>query len=214
MDHGALFDIKQAHLSSLRFGRGLTTPLGLTPARLDMLRAILEPGRDGVAQSRLRHTLSVTKTVISVMVRSLERLEFVTRVRHPADKRTYWVRLTNRAKAALRKIYFQAMNLGLFRHVFVYVFLRMPVDEENEIDGVISRLRDQLLLFREAYGLGIFNPWEANDDDGSFYYDDVPDNPNAVDLLSADEEEELQDTLVRLERAAGSPSPESASSFC
>ncbi|CAN5618974.1 hypothetical protein BH09MYX1_BH09MYX1_13980 [soil metagenome] len=199
---GTFFEMKQAHLSAVRFGREITLPLGLTPARLDMLRAILEPGGSGISQSRLRHSLSVTKTVISVMVRSLERLEFVKRVRHPTDKRTYWVSLTNRARAALRNAYYVLMNQGLLKMTFISVFLKMPIDPHHEIDGILSRLCRQLLLFREAYGIGVFNPWEPNDDDDPFYYADVPDNPNAVDLMSHEESDSWFRSVKKLEALA------------
>ncbi|CAN5274664.1 hypothetical protein BH09MYX1_BH09MYX1_02550 [soil metagenome] len=186
---GTFFEMKQAHLTAVRLGRDFTEPVGLTPARLDMLRAILEPGSLGIAQSQLRRSLSVTKTVISVMVRSLERLGFVQRKRHPTDRRTYWVTLTNRAKVALREVYFTAMNQGFLKLALIIAFLKMPIDPRGEIDGILGRLRDQLLLFREAYGIGVFNPWEPNDDDAPFYYADVPDNPNVIDLISDEDQE-------------------------
>ncbi|CAN5161079.1 hypothetical protein BH09MYX1_BH09MYX1_07200 [soil metagenome] len=191
------FEMKQAHLTAVRFGREWTEPLGLTPARLDMLRAILEYGSFGIPQSRLRHSLSVTKTVISVMVRSLERLKFVERKRHPTDKRTYWVSLTASAKAALREIYYQSMTQGLLKLALISAFLKPPFDPRNELEGILSHLRDRLLAFREAYGIGVFNPWEPNDDDVGFYYADQADNPNAIDLVSIEEEA----TLMRNEKA-------------
>ncbi|CAN5723274.1 hypothetical protein BH09MYX1_BH09MYX1_38800 [soil metagenome] len=197
------FEMKHAHLTAVRFGRDFTKPLGLTPARLDMLRAIMEPGSCGIAQSRLRHSLSVTKTVISVMVRSLERLSFVKRVRHPTDKRTYWVTLTNRAKSALREVFYTLMNQGLLKMTFISVFLKMPFDPRNEIEGILARLRDQLLLFREAHGIGIFNPWEPNDDDDPFYYADVPDNPNAVDLVSPEDQAQWDRSVKKLDASTG-----------
>ncbi|CAN5322394.1 hypothetical protein BH09MYX1_BH09MYX1_51030 [soil metagenome] len=74
----------------------------------------------------------------------------------------------------------------------ISAFLKMPIDPRNQLDGILSRLRAQLLLFREAYGRGVFNPWEPNDDDDPFYYADGPDNPNAIDLVSDEDAEKLK----------------------
>ncbi|CAN5620671.1 hypothetical protein BH09MYX1_BH09MYX1_13250 [soil metagenome] len=190
--NGTLFEIKHAHLSGLRLGRVFTEPLGLTPARVDMLRAILErPGR-GISQSQLRRSLSVTKTVISVMVRALERLGFVKRVPHRDDGRTYWVTLTALGEESLRKIFYTAVTQGFLRIALVGALLKLPIDVKNQLDLMLSRLEAQLLPFREAFGIGTHNPWEANEDDESFYYADVPDNPNAVDLVSREDEVSLR----------------------
>ena len=45
----------------------------------------------------------------------------------------------------------------------------------------VYRLQCRLEMFRRAFGIGYtsYNPWDANDDDESFYYDDSSDNPNA-----------------------------------
>jgi DNA-binding MarR family transcriptional regulator len=196
------FEMKQAHLTAIRLGRDFTEPVGLTPARLDMLRAILEYDTSGIPQSQLRRSLCVTKTVISVMARSLERLGFVKRVRHQSDKRTYWVSLTELAKTALRKIFYKSVSQGFLKLALISAFVKLPLDPRNEIMGILQRLRDQLLLFREAYGIGVFNPWEPNDDDDPFYYADVPDNPNAVDLISHEDADELARQAKRFLNAA------------
>ena len=185
--HTVLFEMKQGHLTAERFTRPQTESLGLTPARLDMLRAILERG-NGITQSQLRRSLCVTKTVISVMVRALERLGFVRRVKCATDRRTFYVTLTDTARLALRWIYYENSVMGFLNLAFISAFVKMPRIVRGEVNITLSRLNGRIQMFRHAFGIGTYNPWEANDDDESFYYADVPENPNAVDLIPRPEE--------------------------
>lgn len=178
--HTAFFDIKQAHLSAVRFGRRETQAVGLTPARLDMLRTIMEQPGMHVRQCKLRHFLGVSNAVVSIMLRALEALGFVRRTRAENDGRTFEVRLTGLAKRALRAVFFETVTKGFLELALVSAFVKDHVPRRGW-EKTVYRLQCRLEMFRRAFGIGYtsYNPWDANDDDESFYYDDCSDNPNA-----------------------------------
>jgi DNA-binding MarR family transcriptional regulator len=181
--HPVGFAIKQAHLSMLRFSRSETAEVGLTPARLDMLRVVLERcGR--VRQSALRRLLGVCNSVVSIMVRSLERLGFVVRHRCWNDRRTLDVILTARGRYALRRVFYTAVIEGFLELTLISIFVKEKVPRarwEVRIDRLISRLQ----MIRDAFGIGAteYNPWDATDDDHPFYFAAVRPNPNRLDLV-------------------------------
>lgn len=181
------FEIKQGHLTSIRFVQRETGPLGLTPARLDMLRAILNCG-DRCLQSELRLHLCVSKTVISVMVRSLEELEFVERRRAPEDRRTFVLRLTPQAIHALRRAHHQAKAVG-FADLALSGAFQVPRLATTPWRPALAEVEARIQLFRRAFGVGLANPWVVHDDDERFYYAEVPDNPNREDIIPTWEED-------------------------
>ena len=178
--HTAFFDMKQAHLAAVRFGRRETEAVGLTPARLDMLRTILEQPGMHVLQRKLRHFLGVSNAVVSIMIRALEALGFVKRTRAENDGRTFDVRLTGLAKRALRAVFFETVTMGFLELALVSAFVKHHVPRPGW-ERTLNRLQSRLGMFRRAFGIGTtsYNPWDANDDDESFYYDDHASNPNA-----------------------------------
>jgi len=96
------FSTKRAFHATLRFTRKPLASLGLTAARYDLLHTLSRSGWGkprGIAyprlQSELRRELGVTKSVISRMLQSLEKLGFVTRERSLyGDRRQRHVSLT------------------------------------------------------------------------------------------------------------------------
>jgi DNA-binding MarR family transcriptional regulator len=99
------FSLKRAYHGSLRVGRRALVPIrceGLTPARLDMLRAL--EGDDFLPQRELQRILGVTKTTVSRMVRALEELGYVKRDRDEADRRCIFVWLTERGCDCLYRV--------------------------------------------------------------------------------------------------------------
>ncbi|CAN5168472.1 hypothetical protein BH09MYX1_BH09MYX1_52140 [soil metagenome] len=178
----SMFAMKHAHLSGLRLARRFTEPHGLTPARLDMLRVVLEAG-GSILQLSMRHRLSVTKPVISVMVRSLEKLGLVTRERCEDDRRTFVVRLTEKAKSALRDIFYVTVVLGFLKLAFMGAFQTMSGVMHRHWELAMVRMEQRLQLFRRAFGIGTHNPWEVTEEDESFYWAEVPDNPNLIDMV-------------------------------
>lgn len=176
--HTTLFAMKQAHLSAVRLSMRDTSTVQLTPARLDMLRTILErPGT--VLQSALRRLLGVSKTVISIMVRALERTGFITRSRAGDDRRTFILELTRKGKRALRSVFYTAETKGFLDLALVSAFVEHHTPRPRWLITVY-RLEKRLAMFRAAFGRGstTYNPWEWNDDDDSFYFADVPCNLN------------------------------------
>ncbi|CAN5439465.1 hypothetical protein BH09MYX1_BH09MYX1_29780 [soil metagenome] len=180
--HTTLFAMKHAHLSALRLARVFTQRYGLTPARLDMLRVIMAAG-GSILQLTMRHRLSVTKPVISVMVRSLEKLKFVTRERCEKDRRTFVVKLTEEAIFALRAIFYEAIVLGVLKVAFLGAFLSKDGESHRGWELAMVRMEARLQLFRRAFGLGTCNPWDEDEPDEDFYYEEVPENPAAFQMV-------------------------------
>jgi DNA-binding MarR family transcriptional regulator len=185
--NSASFGAKQAHFSFLRLGRVFCEPLGLTPARVDLLRAIAS--RSGsVEQAKLWRILSVCKSVVSVMVRSVEKLGFLRRSRSLGDRRTFIVELTEAGRVALREIFYQTETCRLFETALV-----IPFASE---DKPLAQWRRALHTFlqvvwklRAAFGRNLHDPWQWDIDDEQLYYADVPGNPIRIDLQNSWEED-------------------------
>jgi DNA-binding MarR family transcriptional regulator len=102
------FGTKRAFHGILRIMRKPLASFGLTAARYDMLFAIFggvpTPDRHGnqTSQRELRRKLGVHKSVISRMLRSLERIGLVTRRRFSGDRRQFWVELTRAGRERFR----------------------------------------------------------------------------------------------------------------
>lgn len=190
--HALFFDMKHAHLSALRFSRSEAALVGLTPARVDMLRAIGE-WASGISQKVLRRSLCVSAATVSIMVRALENLGFVTRRPDRLDARTSWVQLTGQGKRALRSIFCATVSSGFWRLAFTCIFGRIAGVPGRGWDLAMSRLETKLARFRRRVGIGSHNPWCWNDDDEAFYYDDVPGNPVRTDLAPSVAEREARD---------------------
>ncbi|MBV9948797.1 MAG: winged helix-turn-helix transcriptional regulator [Myxococcales bacterium] len=107
--HAVVFDTKRVFLSFLRvMRRPLLQWPGLTGARFDMLSGFLNgfherPVAVELRQSELRGKLGVCASVVSRMVRSLEKLGWVARRRDPRDRRTWWLCLTERGEQVIRE---------------------------------------------------------------------------------------------------------------
>ena len=104
-----MFEVKAAHLAAQRLGRGLLRTFGLTPARFDLMNAL---GQKGMKQSDLWRRLNVVRSVVCEMVRSLEELAWVKRVR-AADGRTWLVQLTRRGRELFERAYQQWVETGI-----------------------------------------------------------------------------------------------------
>lgn len=187
--HTSFFETKQAHLASLRFGRRETALVALTPTRLDMLRTILERGGK-LRQHRLRHLLGVSNAVVSVMVRALETLGFVTRKRCDEDQRTFVVALTKQAATALRRVEYETKTMGFMDLALVSAFTPEHMFRTGWV-ATVNRFSDSAAMLRAAFGIGRtgYDPWATNDDDESFYFAEVAGNPNRRHLFedAADE---------------------------
>jgi DNA-binding MarR family transcriptional regulator len=102
------FGTKRAFHAILRIMRKPLASFGLTAARYDMLYVISggDLGPEGpdrlTEQSELSDELGVHKSVVSRMLRSLEKLGLVSRERCEGDRRRFWVELTEAGLARLR----------------------------------------------------------------------------------------------------------------
>jgi DNA-binding MarR family transcriptional regulator len=96
------FGAKRAFQAALRVTRPALVQLGLTAARFDMLTAI-ERYPLGPLQRRLSIDLGVTPPTVSRMLRSLQALGLVDRLRNCSDRRQWEVRLTPSGRALLRR---------------------------------------------------------------------------------------------------------------
>ena len=89
----ALFGVKRAHLAGNWWALMKLREFGITPARFDLMRMIYER-RFRFPQSDLRKLLGVARATISVMVRALVKLGWITREKNEDDRRTYDCLLT------------------------------------------------------------------------------------------------------------------------
>lgn len=139
-------------------------------------------------QSGLRRLLCVSNSVISIMVRALERAGFVIRSRCPDDRRTFWVRLTLQARYALRRVFYGAVTEGFLQLTLISAFARDHIPHRGW-EKILHDLQARLHMLRAAFGIGAthYNPWDANDDDWAFYYAAVIPNPNRVDIAPEDD---------------------------
>ena len=81
------FGVKRGHLAVNLWALHRLRAFGVTPARFDLMRLIYERNFQW-SQSELRRRLGVARATISRMLRSLERLGWITRERDPDDRRT------------------------------------------------------------------------------------------------------------------------------
>ena len=115
-----LFGMKRAFQASLRFTRSAVAAFGLTAARFVMLYAIKGSYKiHDVRQSDLRRSLGVTAPTVSRMLRSLEKLGFVSRVRPTSgDTRQRIVSLTIAGLACIRRAFRSLVRRHTVRRAF------------------------------------------------------------------------------------------------
>jgi DNA-binding MarR family transcriptional regulator len=98
------FGCKRAFHACMRIARQALHRLGLTPARFDMLTAIGVDRWRSCTQRELRGHLGVTAATVSRMVRSLEDLGLVERLKRARpDRRLVRVKLTESGLKCMRK---------------------------------------------------------------------------------------------------------------
>ena len=200
------YEAKHAHFACLRLWRPWAAEQGLTPARVDMLRAVQREVGMRVRQSALPGLLNVSKTVVSIMARALERLGFLRRRRSFIDGRTFVLSLTLRGKVALRALYHDAVH-----HPIVDLALATAVTLSRTLQPSFWRqkwaLESRLRRLREEFGRGLayVNPWRLEEDDEEFFYADVIGNPNNLEIAGTslgDEFDSEPDDFFFFPRAA------------
>ena len=193
------YEAKHAHFACLRLWRPWAAEQGLTPARVDMLRAVQREVGMRVRQSALPGLLNVSKTVVSIMARALERLGFLRRRRSSLDGRTFVLSLTLRAKVALRALFHDAVH-----HPVAALALATAITLSGTLQPSFEptkwALEARLRRLREEFGRGrpYVNPWLVEDEDEEFFYANVVGNPNNAELAAMaavplDDDSELDD---------------------
>ena len=102
--HAIAFGSKRVFHGLLRVTRKPLSSIGLTAARFDLLSALAGPRLQlggAEAQFELVQTLGVSPPVVSRMLKALEKLGLVKRVRMDEDRRFKLVFLTNKGFALL-----------------------------------------------------------------------------------------------------------------
>ncbi len=107
--HAILFSLKRAHHASLTVSRELLRPFGLTPARFDMLCAVLK--HFGIAQKDLANTLGVKPPTVSRMVKSLVALDLVE-ITGADDERIRYVHLSDNGELLLNRAISAVLGSG------------------------------------------------------------------------------------------------------
>ena len=110
--HSVFFGLKRAFHSTLRLTREPLAKMGLSAARFDLLFALHATGKYGALQSQLRRTLGVCASVVSRMLKALELLGYVKRVRVRGDTRQRLVTLTNKGRGRVQRGIRQFISWG------------------------------------------------------------------------------------------------------
>ena len=133
------FQMKRSHLAVNRWALLKLREFGVTPARFDLMRMIYFRNYRW-AQSELRSALGVARATISVMVRALVKLGWITREVNQFDRRTRDCVLTYEG----RKIVASVMSALVWPKVIakiVDVALGGKVEEERKsVEWLARRL--------------------------------------------------------------------------
>ena len=150
--HSVFFGLKRSFHSTLRLTRRTLAKMGLTAARFDMLYAVQSRGRWGTLQSQLRRTLGVCASVVSRMLKAMERLGYVKREKTRGDTRQRTVTLTNRGRARIQRGIRQFISWG-----YAQLALESVLVPEAPFDGAKARAAIEnaetfLHLVRRGFG--------------------------------------------------------------
>ncbi len=109
-----MFSLKRAFHKSIEAGCVLTEPFGLTPARFDLLHALVGSDRDRTTtrQCWLRRQLGVSAPTVSKMITALEQLALVVRLRD-AKGRSCGVRITAKGKDCITRALHLLIDRGV-----------------------------------------------------------------------------------------------------
>jgi DNA-binding MarR family transcriptional regulator len=150
------FAMKRAFHGVLRVTRRPLQLCGLTAARFDMMYAVLRQQRElgspyAPSQKDLQQALGVTAPTVSRMVKSLEKLGYVTRSRPKyGDKRLWIVSLTAKGMECIRYAY-QALRRSSLRLAALGLVLAPGVREERRGFAELPMLSFFLETIRRRY---------------------------------------------------------------
>jgi DNA-binding MarR family transcriptional regulator len=149
--HPITFGLKRLFLRSVAINRTYTRAYDrLTPARFDMLVGIAQ-GTNGRLQFGLRLSLDVRSPTVSRMLRSLEKLGYLWRMKYPPDRRHRWITLTAKGRAVIDDA--QAdLTLGPFGEAMARTIVSRRPDERKPTERALGRARRLLTTMRELTG--------------------------------------------------------------
>jgi DNA-binding MarR family transcriptional regulator len=142
--HVMFFGMKRVHLRVVGITRALLGRIALTPARFDMMRIVALHGEYGILQAKMRDLLGVSAPTVSVMVRSLELLGFVTRRRFERDRRCILVRITESGAQELERAVARLIDSGVADRVAENGLSADPevgAEDVRVVRRLLSRLR-------------------------------------------------------------------------
>jgi DNA-binding MarR family transcriptional regulator len=163
------FGTKRAFHGILRIARKPLASFGLTAARYDMLFAIFgslpKPERSGclTSQGELPRKLGVHKSVVSRMLRSLERIGLVARRRFQRDRRQFWVELTQAGRERFRDAA-QSLARASTRLLCIAICFGQDRDREERFRHM-SEYEHYLDAIRLQYGDRAWLPYRWHPDD-------------------------------------------------
>ena len=162
------FCSKRAYHAVLRITRKPLQSFGLTAARYDLLHVLFgNVGRKStgytVLQSELRKRLGVCKSVVSRMLRSLERLALVRRSPYEGDTRQRRVTLTKKGLECIREARQCLMRAS--RRLLCIAICFGKERDRNACFQHMCALESYLLEMRRHYGdrAGLLYPWHPDD---------------------------------------------------
>ena len=152
------FLFKRVYYGTLRVTRKRLTEVGLTAARYDMLHTLVIGGRgrspmtgkNSNRQGELQRKLGVTKSVVSRMLKALEKLGFVRRQRC-ADRRQRLVELTDLGLERVRAAY-RAISRAARRLLCHALTCDGKPDYQGFLLGRLCNLEDQLMELKSFFG--------------------------------------------------------------
>jgi DNA-binding MarR family transcriptional regulator len=165
------FSTKRAHYGVLRVLRRPLKAFGLTAARYDLLHVIFGDRREpslahSVRQTDIRRSLGVCKSVVSRMLKSLEKLGLVERTRLDrldGDTRQRWVSLTKLGKECMREAV-HCLERAARRLLCIAICLGKDRDKERCFEHMCN-LEMYLHEMRRHYGdtAALLYPWHPDD---------------------------------------------------
>src|SRR5438105_4721085 len=110
--HFMMFAFKRAHLRSLALVRPWLAPSPITPARYDILRLLHEHPNPNFTQRTLARAVGLSGATISRMLKRLEALGLVKRMRAARDGRAKISRLTESGIREFRRVLYGVLCPG------------------------------------------------------------------------------------------------------
>lgn len=110
---------------------------GLTHAQFDIIATL--GNTSGMSYKELGERTLITKGTLTGVIERLDQKGLVLRERSNEDKRSYFVRLTERGEAAFRDVFPKVVAHGK------QLFEDFSDAEFDEVDGALKKLRERIL---------------------------------------------------------------------